>query len=471
MPITKGIGYLLGTFALFGAVVSVFPLHAQEVTAVDVANRRAELQATLDQIEKEIKEQQNQLQVKQSERRSLERDVGILTAQIKTAQLNIKARDIGIQKLVADINDKQRTIGSLNSKLDREKQSLAQILRKTEESDRRSMVELILSNQSIGDFFTELDSYDSVKLALQSSFEVIADTRTNTEAAKESLEQKKEQENELRALQVLEQKKIQEQEREKQKIVNDTKGQEAVYQKLIATKEKTAAQIRAELFALRDSAAIPFGKAVEYATEASKVTGVRPALVLGVLKQETRLGENLGTGSWNVDMHPTRDRPLYQVITATLGLDPNQMPVSKKPSYGWGGAMGPAQFIPSTWACYGGYINTRTGDCGNTARTITMTEFWAGPWVYDASKDRLRKLLGKGSPSNPWEAEDAIMASSALMADNGAAKGGRSAERLAALRYFAGWVNASNPNYAFYGDGVMEHADYFQSQIDILGGS
>ena len=49
-------------------------------------------------------------------------------------------------------------------------------------------------------------------------------------------------------------------------------------------------------------------------------------------------------------MHPNRDRPVFAVIAQTLGFNPDDLPVSRKPWYGWGGAMGPAQFIPSTWA-------------------------------------------------------------------------------------------------------------------------
>jgi hypothetical protein len=56
------------------------------------------------------------------------------------------------------------------------------------------------------------------------------------------------------------------------------------------------------------------------------------------------------------------------------------------------------------------------------------------------------------------------------MADNGASAGTADAERTAALRYFAGWGNASNPAYAFYGDSVMGFAAQFQSDIDTLGG-
>ena len=261
---------------------------------------------------------------------------------------------------------------------------------------------------------------------------------------------------------------MQAQEKDKQQLLARTKGLEANYQTFIASSQKSAAQIRAELFMLRDSASIPFGVALTYAQAAEKVTGTRAAVTLGVLKQETNLGENLGTGTWRVDMAPNRDQPVFAFITQTLGLDPDKMPVSKKPWYGWGGAMGPGQFIPSTWVCYGGFVNTQTNTCTPTAGLGLA--FWQGPWQYVASKDRVRKLLGANVPSNPWDAQVAIMATAMLMADNGASAQTPAAERLAALRYFAGYAHANNPAYAFYGDGVMEFASQFQQDINQLGG-
>jgi len=62
------------------------------------------------------------------------------------------------------------------------------------------------------------------------------------------------------------------------------------------------------------------------------------------------------------------------------------------------------------------------------------------------------------------------MATAMLMADNGAGTQTPAAERLAALRYFAGWGGATNRAYAFYGDGVMEFAAQFQRDINQLNG-
>ena len=133
-------------------------------------------------------------------------------------------------------------------------------------------------------------------------------------------------------------------------------------------------------------------------------------------------------------MKAPRDTVPFLDITSRLGLNPDAMPVSKKPWYGYGGAMGPAQFIPSTWILYEDRIATATGH----------------------------------NPPNPWLPEDAFMATGLLMADNGADKKTYAAERLAALRYLAGWTNANKSAYAFYGNDVMDLAAKYQRQIDIL---
>lgn len=423
--------------AVFGCVFLTSSTAHAQVTSEDVLERRRQLEAELEQVEAEIREQSKLLVEKRAERVSIERDVAILNAEIKKAQLSIRARDIEIAKLSEQIGGKEETIGALNEKLIREKESLAQLIRRTNEIDDYTLAEVVLSRRRLSDFFEDLDTFTQIKEGLQLSFVEIADTKEDTQAEKQVLESKKTAEAELRRIQELERQKIQEAERQKQQILEVTRGQEAAYQSIVAAAEKTAAQIRAELFSLRGSTAIPFEKALQYANEASRMTGVRPAFILGILAQETKLGEFIGNGNWRTDMHPTRDQPVFEQIMARLGLDPDSMPVSAKPSYGWGGAMGPAQFIPSTWVLY---------------------------------EDRIAAASGQ-NPPNPWDPRTAFIASALLLADNGADRGTREAERLAALRYFAGWANASKPAYAFYGDGVMGLAERYQKNIDTLASS
>lgn len=459
-------------FFIFSLSFLVAPYMVSAQSAAEsVAQRQQALQVQLNDIESQIAVQQKLLDSVKTEHQTLQSQINEFNAKIKKTQLQIKAINLAIAQLNNNIGAHNKTLAKLSAKLSAEKESLAQILRQTQMLDAYSAVSVALGSQNVSEFFSDLDAFVSIKSSLADSFNEIEQTSSSTEAEKEALQARLAEQEQLREVAQFAKQQVQAQEQEKQKLLAQTKGVEANYQKIIATSQKTATQIRSELFTLRDSAAIPFGTALTYALIAEKATGTRAAVTLAVLKQETNLGQNLGTGSWQVDMHPTRDRPVFVYIMQALGLDPDKMPISRKAGLSaWGGAMGPGQFIPSTWVCYGGFINANTGDCTN-AKRIAWSDFWRGPWQYVASKDRVRKLLGASMPSNPWDAQVAIMATAMLMADNGASAQTFAAERMAALRYFAGWTNAKNPIYAPYGDGVMGYAAMFQRNINQLGGS
>ena len=415
--------------------------------------QRAALQAQLDQIEKDIANNQGTLSTLQAQRATLERDIKILDNKIRIAQLNIKQSDVKLTQLKGNITEKQKSIVQVDAKVARSEASLAQLLRRTREIDDISLTQLALG-ESLEQFFQDIDDFQSIQQSLGESFVEMAALREDLSGHKAALEEKEDEAKKVREVQVLAKQAVLEDEKKKKSILTATKGQEKTYQQIIAEKKKQAAAIRAALFGLRDSGAIPFGTAYQYAKEAEKQTGVRAAVTLGVLRQETNLGENVGqclltntpnkgdgkgknTGrAFNQVMKGSRDVDPFMAITAELGLDPFSQVVSCPQSSGYGGAMGPAQFIPSTWMLY---------------------------------KDRLASITGQ-NPPDPWSARTAIFATALLMADNGADAGTRASERLAALRYFAGWANASKSAYAFYGNGVMGYADEYQADIDILEG-
>ncbi|MDB5266138.1 MAG: hypothetical protein JWM39_851 [Parcubacteria group bacterium] len=464
-----GTGVLL--FVLLTCTLVPQITRAQTATAPatdDVAARRAALQSQLDQVEAQITQTQGTLTTLHGQHSSLQNDINILDTGIKKAQLQVQATQIQIQALNENITVHASTIGQLSGKLSDEQASLAQIVRETREVDDESLVELVFSAQDVSGFFNDLDSFATLKQQLGASSQQLTQTKSATETEKQSLEDQKTQQTQLEAVQAAAKQSIVDQQNQKKTLLAQTTTKETTYQSIFNAQQQTATQIRAELFALAGgNGTITLPIAITLATQAGAATGVRPALILGILKQETNLGQNLGNGVWTVDMSPTRDQPVFKVIMANLGLDPNSVKVSKAQAGGWGGAMGPSQFIPSTWACYAGYINTTTGSCGKGTDGT-----YAGPWTYDASKDRLAKDAGHPStPSNPYNNLDAFTATALLLADNGASAKTPAAERLSALRYYAGWGGATNPAYSFYGDGVMNYATQFQSDIDTLSGS
>jgi hypothetical protein len=436
-------------FVSIFALVLMSPFFA---FADEKADQRALLESQLAQIQREIQDNQVQLAEKQKQRTSLERDVAIIDAKIEQAQLGIKQRNLIVTGLKSDIRDKEKGILALDSKVLSGEESLAQILRATRQIDDTPMAAVILGG-SLSAAFADIDHYEVVKKALDTSFVEMTTQRIDLSARKEALQAQQQEEQELLQIQILEQQALKSAEKQKQDLVVAARGQESVYMQIISGKKRSAAEIEAQLFGLRDAGPISFGTALQYAKEASVKTGVRPALILAVLTQETNLGENVGqclltnsprkgdgkgknTGTpISRVMKPDRDVDPFMRITTELGIDPFSQVVSCPQSSGYGGAMGPAQFIASTWVLY---------------------------------RDRLANVTGQ-NPPNPWDPRIAVFGTAMLMQDNGADAQTTAAERKAALRYFAGG-NWNRPAYAFYGNSVMNLAADIQSQIDIIGG-
>lgn len=426
------------------------------------AERKARLEAELQQVERQILTQQRLVEDKQMERQSLERDVSLIEGQIKKAQLGIQARSLSIVQISDQIGQKQEVIALLEDKLKKQRQSLADLVRRSAVMDDYSLVEVMLSRENFSEFFSDVAAFNAIKNSLNESVAALHHIKRDTYEQKDQLVEKQETEAEMKNIQEYEKKQIEQKEKEKERILTVTKGEEKEYRQLLESQQRTAGQLRAALFSLLGGGgSIPFPEAVSLAQYAGRVTGVDPALVLAILEQETNLGSNLGSCIYNDDrggrpvMHPDRDAPIFLAVAGILGFEPRTKQVSCPivsggQRIGWGGAMGPSQFIPSTWAIYGGIVNNGSG------------------WVYSESADAIRRINGNNSPANPFNNRDAFIATALLLRDNGA-NGSYAGDRLAALRYYAGWGGATSPSNAFYGDQVMQRKSRLAQEITVLG--
>jgi len=137
-------------------------------------------------------------------------------------------------------------------------------------------------------------------------------------------------------------------------------------------------------------------------------------------------------------MKPGRDVEPFLEIIKNLGGDPYKQVVSCPQSVGWGGAIGPAQFIASTWILF---------------------------------ENRIANALGLSGIPDPWNPAHAFMASSIYLGDLGASAGTYSAERNAACRYYSGKSCSASSLVATYGNQVIAKADMIQrTMIDPLQG-
>lgn len=429
-------------------ILAIFLIGSSTSLAQDAAplskEETAQLQKELDAIQREIEIYEKELSSVKSEKNTLSKKISQLklqqnkiAAQIKQSHLALKTIENRLGEVQISILTRQEAIKSLQSQI-------GDLIQAVEKKDRYSALAILVTQKSIGNFFIQAGEYKEVITSLEVA---VKEARAEQEAlAKdENLlgEQRDDQKN-LISISTLQNQELSNTLAERNTLLNKTKEQESVYQQILSDKQKRANEIKNRIYDLLGiSRAVTFGEAVTIAQWAESMTGVRTAFLLAILTQESNLGRNVGTcnrpgdppeKSWTVIMKPERDQEPFKIITAELGLDPNVTPVScpmkdkNGKQMGWGGAMGPAQFIPSTWMGYRGKVSAITGKA-----------------------------------ANPWDIRDSFLAAAILSKANGA--GSQSGEWAAAMRYFSGGTNAK---YRFYGDNVVALAEKYQQDIDDL---
>jgi peptidoglycan hydrolase CwlO-like protein len=444
----KIIAMLLAIVAiLFTGSFFALSASAQELTPQE----RARLERQLEELEEEIKRQEAILLEQKGESASISNEIIKLRAQVDSARSKISYRNTQIRKLSSEITNKDRTVRTLNAEIDDKKGSISELVREARVLDDRGPLHIVLASENISDFYKDADSFIFVKRSLKDAVDSLLGVKKITEEEKKELEAKKGEE-EVARLELERQRKLVEQAKSQQDaLLAESKNQEKVYESLIARREAEAAEIRAQLFELVGvpEGGIPFGDAYEYAKYAEAKTGVDPAFLLAIATQETGIGKNVGTcnregdskkwydimpgpddGSWR------DDQTIFLRLMKELGINPVGVPLScPAPWGGWGGAMGPSQFIPATW---------------------------------DQYDERVEKAVGV-KVANPWNPRHAFVASALYLADLGAAKRTFEAEREAACKYYSGRsCYAPNVKNMFYGNAVMKHKTNMQSKIDVL---
>ncbi len=393
------------------------------------AQFQARLQAAYNEVTAEQQAVQATLTQTQAQSASLSRDISVLNSQIKVATLNIQAKNLLIASLGKNITQKQSNIDDLNDQIDTGKQTLVQLIQKTNQLDAISLPEVILSGKNLTDLYSDLDTFSSTESALKDTFAQIRTAEAENLSEKNSLTTQQNQQIDAKQAIVSDQAKIQSAEKQKTTLLATSKNSEKTYASILAQKQATAASIRSALFNLAgDSKGIPFSDALQYATVASQKTSVRPAFLLAILTQESSLGANVGsclvtdlttgngvgknTGSpFEQVMKAPRDTTPFVSITKAVGRDwtatPVSCPIGSAKYYvgrGYGGAMGPAQFIPSTWMLFQSRISIALN------KNLTLVD--------------------------PWNPQDAFMAAALYLGDLGALNGSYSAEVKAACSYF-----------------------------------
>ena len=400
------------------------------------------LEKELKLLEEKIAQYDKDINKTEQGKKTLQNQIYTLRKKVEKLNLQIQQSNVIIKDISLQIKDTEGSIEKTSLKIENSKEKLSNILRLTYEENQKSLAEVLLAEPKLSDFFDNLMALETLNAKNQELLNNIKNLKTDLSNQRESLDGEKDGLEKTVKIQILQKQESEATKKDQEYFLKLTEKQ---YQQQLKEKkdvEKQAAEIRAKLFRLIGVAKAPtFGEALAVAKNVAGIVNIRPALLLAVISQESAIGRNVGqcaltdpvTGSGkristgspvSKLMKPTRDVQPFLKITAALGKDPYNTPVSCPLSVGYGGAMGPAQFIPSTWNLY---------------------------------YDKLQSVLGRSG--DPWAIVDSFTAAGLYLSDLGASAKTSDREASAASRYYGGSSG--------YARGVMMRAACIQNFIDL----
>lgn len=415
-------------------ILSVFAILAfpsKNIVAETLEEKKQSIQSQIDALEKEAEQINSDVQKTQKEAETLKNEISIFNSEIRKREIEIKKLALAIKQAELDIQDKNQQINNTEGKIAENRKRLAATLLRLNDYENEGIFGILIKHKTLSTFLLAVDDL----FALQKSIKVvIGDLRNedeNLKNQKDDLEDFQQGQQNLKSLQEVEKKFMDQKKKERDALLKVTKGKEAVYQQMLSAKKKDIAALRTQLFYLGKTG-VSAEDALKFASLAAERTGIRPAFLLAILEVETgkqfedgviSVGTNLGTGNWKTDMYDCyrklgktsaaeSQKNAFFAITDKLGLDPDKMPVSRKPSYGCGGAMGPAQFIPTTWLLFAEGVGNLTGH----------------------------------KPPSPWNIEDSFTAAALFLADSGASSQTKTGELRASRIYISGRATCTSSN-------------------------
>jgi len=390
------------------------------------------LESEFGKLLEDIEKYEQQILILQKETKTLTNETRLLDSEIQQANLQIQALDYQISSLTSEIEKENKRLSENSTEINQRKLVIEELLAEEYINNQNSQIGKLLATQDLSDFSQNLNYQLSLKANIENQLKEIEKIKQILNSQNEELKNKKSDLEILLSLKQEQARILALKKEEKDKLLAITQGTESKYQELLAQSQKTVEELKSQIFSLRSGEELTFEQALEYAKYASEKTGVRTALILAVLDKESNFGKNNGKCNYKESMNP-KEIPYLMQITEELNTDPELVPVSCPilSDGNYGGAIGPAQFLPSTWLEYRGLIGEITGRI----------------------------------PS-PWNPQDAFLAAALYLKNNGADSQNYNNEKIAAAKYYGGgkW------NYYLYsyGNRVMELASFYEEQINDL---
>ncbi len=396
------------TFIVSVLLVVVFAVHdtALVFATVSTAEQYGQNQDKAASIKDSLDSLQKKLEQATKKKQALEGNLNQIKSSLSTTVAAIGKTKALLRDTTDTIKRKELEVQLLEENIQLKKEMLTALMQEIYSNADKSVAEVVLGENDFSGALDEASNVAHLGERVKTVLDEVQDLKGQTESERANLEAMKAQNEQVLA----------EKAKQQQALASD----QAATQGDIADQEATIAELQKKMNKLKSDLSGLLGESVstdnvmEAAAIASRATGVRKAFILGELTQESGLGRFTGGCLYKNTRVKPADKTAFESIMKELGYDVNKKKISCSPGYGYGGAMGIAQFMPTTWMGYKAKISAMTGH----------------------------------NPPDPWSVTDGVVGMAIKLANAGATS--KSGEIIASKRYYCGgpgsayWNNKCN---------------------------
>ncbi|OGD68988.1 hypothetical protein A2996_01460 [Candidatus Campbellbacteria bacterium RIFCSPLOWO2_01_FULL_34_15] len=213
----------------------------------DIKNQIQSKSSSIGDLEKEIKKYQEELNKVSEEKKSLNNEIYRLNLDRKKLSTDINLTDnkiqstgLTVQKLSVDIGDKERLINQNNT-------ALGEIVKIINEQDSNSLIEILLSQRDLSEFWDDFDSLQRLQMDIRRKTNELVTLKSSLETVKTESEMKERELLNYKS-QLADQKQIIDyNKKEKDQLLSVTANKESLYKKQLEEKKKLMEEVLQEI--------------------------------------------------------------------------------------------------------------------------------------------------------------------------------------------------------------------------------
>lgn len=257
------VAFIVGALILPGVFFMMPTVNAQTETERLQAEIK-ERNARLSEIEKEIAGYEAELKKVGAEKSTLQNAINQLELERKKIQADITYTQNKIDNTDLEINKLSLEIDDTSDSISKSAAAVGEILRKVDQNDQESLIELFLRNENLSEFWNEVASLESVRTVMNDRVYELTVLKSSLEGKVGEETMKRSELMSLKNQYSGQQAVLDSNRKQKSQLLDATKNEEAEYQKLLndkkAAREKLLKEVQAiesELQFMLDPNSIP----------------------------------------------------------------------------------------------------------------------------------------------------------------------------------------------------------------------